>query len=47
MKKDGTQSRMVISRGVGKYVTELAVDHTKTIHYVGASSSTEKLVAIK
>ena len=31
MQEDGTQSWMVISRGVDKYVTELAVDHTKPI----------------
>ena len=47
MQKDGTQSRMAISRGVGKYVTEFAVDHTKPFHYDEASSSTGQLVAIE
>ena len=47
VKKDGTRCCMVISRGVDKYVTELAADHTKPIHYDEASSSTGKLVAIK
>ena len=47
MKKDGTQSLMVISRGVDKYVTELAVDHTKSVRCDEASSSTGKLVAKK
>ena len=47
MQKDGTQSWMVISRGVGKYVTELAVDHTKPFHYEEASSGTGQLVAME
>ena len=37
----------VISRGVDKYVTEFAVDHTKPVHVDEAPSSTGKLVAIK
>ena len=45
--EDGTQSWMVISRCVDKYVTELAVHQTKPIHYDEASSSKEKHVAIK
>ena len=47
MQKDRTQSWMVISRGVGKYVTELAVDHTKPFHYDEASSGTGQLVAME
>ena len=47
MEKDGTQSWVVISRGVGKCVTEFAVDHRKPSHCDEASSSTEKSVAIK
>ena len=47
MNKDGTQSWMVISRSADKYVTEFAVDHTRSIHYDEASSNTEKLAASK
>ena len=47
MNKDGTQSWMVISRSADKHVTELAVDHTRSIHYDEASSNTEKLAGRK
>ena len=47
MDKDGTQFWMVTSRSADKYVTEFAVDHTRSIHYGEASSNTEKLSARK
>ena len=40
MQKDGTQSWMVITRSVGKYVTELSEKNQKPIHYEEASSRT-------
>ena len=47
MLEDGTQSWMVISRCVGKYVTELSEENNMSIHYDEASSSTGKLVAME
>ena len=47
MQKDGTQSWMVISRSVDKYVTGLSEENKKPIHCEEASSSTEKLVAME
>ena len=47
MQKDGTQSWIVISRDVNKYVTELPEENKKLVHYEAASSSTEELVAMK
>ena len=44
MQKDGTQSCMVISKGVDKYVTELAEENKKLIHDEEASSSTRQLL---
>ena len=46
MMTDGTQSWVVINRDIDKYVTELALAHTKPIHYDAASTSTEKPVAM-
>ena len=46
VQEDQTQSWL--SAGcVDKYVTELAVDHTKPTHFDEAPSSTGKFVAIK
>ena len=47
MPNDGTQSWIVISRGIKKYVTELPEENKKPIHYEEVASSTGKLVAIK
>ena len=47
MKKHGTQSWMVISKGVDKNVTELSEENKKLIHFEEASSSTGKLVAME
>ena len=33
MQKDGSQSWIVISRGVNKYVKELPEENSKSIHY--------------
>ena len=45
MMNDGTQSWVVISRGVEKYVTEGALDHTQPKHCNERSGGTRKLVA--
>ena len=47
MHKDGTQSWIVFSRRVDKYVTELSEENKKPIHYEEASSSTGQLVAVE
>ena len=39
MKRVGTQSCVVISRSVEKYVTEHALDHTQPMHHDGMSAS--------
>ena len=41
MQNDGSQSWIVISRGVNKYVTELPEKNEKLIHYEEVASSTE------
>ena len=45
--KDGTQSWIVISRSIEKYVTELSEENKKPILHEEASSSTGKPVAMK
>ena len=47
MQNDGSQSWIVTSRGIGKYVNELPEDNKKSIHYEDVASSAGKLVAIK
>ena len=47
MRKDATQSWIVISRGLDKYVTELPEVNKKPIHFEEAPSSTGKLVAMR
>ena len=47
VRNDGTQSWVVISRSVDKYVTELALDHTQPMHCDERSESTGRPVAIK
>ena len=45
MKRDGTQSCVVISRSVEKYVTEHALDHTQPRHHDEMSASARRHVA--
>ena len=47
MQKDGTQSWIVISRSVKKYVTELLEEHQKPIHCEEVPYRTGQLVAMK
>ena len=47
MQNDGSQSWIVTSRGIGKYVNELPEDNKKSIHYEDVASSAGKLVATK
>ena len=42
-----TQSWMVLSRGAGKYVSELSEESKKPVHFEDASSSKGKLVAME
>ena len=46
MQNDGTQSWIVISRGITKYVTQLPEENNKPIHFEEVASSAGKLVAI-
>ena len=47
MQKDGTQSWIVTSRGIDKFVTEPPEVNKKPIHYEEASSSTGKPIAME
>ena len=47
MQNDGSQSWIVTSRGIDKYVNELPEDNKKPVHYEDVASSAGKLVAIK
>ena len=47
VKKNGTQSWIVISRSVSKYVTELLEEHKKPIHFKRTVIKHGKLVAMK
>ena len=47
MQNDGTQSWIVISRGIIKYVTELLEENKKPIHFEEVATSAGQLVAMK
>ena len=47
LQKDGTQSWIVISRGVNKYATELLEENRRPINYEGASPSAGTLAAME
>ena len=46
LNRDGTQSWVVISRGVDKYVTKFALDHKQPMHHDERFGGAGKLVAI-
>ena len=47
VQNDGSQSWIVISRGMNKYVNELPEEKGQSIHYEAATASTRRPVATK
>ena len=47
MQNDGTQSWIVISRGIDKYVTELSEENEKLTHYEEVALGAGQLIAMK